>query len=462
MPILARLAAALAALCALALAAPAAHADSIAYIKGGDVWLATSDGARQYQVTSTGGYSDVSQADDGSIVALAGMRIHKLDRTGKVLADFDTPVSDTRPPGQRVFYGPFDLAMSPDGSKVAYSWYYMTQSQDPTCYPPQCYTTINEAGTGYTHSDRQTGWDEPGFHKYGGWRNPVWVDDHRVLISDAVHFPNTEVTVDDRNATDNLARLWFTDDLQGNESGNMTAGDITRDTRKMAYVTGVNEESLTLYWVPNFPTEWRDLEPYPKGSAYPWSCYRYGTPSGGKFNSPTFSPTGAKLAWGEGDGIKVVDVPDFQAAGQCTVDGASQTGALLIPGGSNPDWGPADVPPARPDGGGGGGGGQPSGAVSFAPAKAKLRNALKRGVKLRVTTPAAGSLAATATARGKRVAAAKARQVGAGAATVKLAFTKKARKSLKRAKRVKLAVSVTFTPAGGTPQVTSASVTLKR
>src|SRR5688500_328839 len=73
---LTRLAAAGAALVALALAAPAAHADSIAYVKDGDVWLSTSDGARQYQVTFTGRYADISQADDGTMIALTGVRLH--------------------------------------------------------------------------------------------------------------------------------------------------------------------------------------------------------------------------------------------------------------------------------------------------------------------------------------------------------------------------------------------------
>ena len=68
---------------AAALAAPAAQADSIAYVKGGDVWLSTSDGERQFQVTSTGAYQDVSQADDGTMIALSGVRLHKLDRHGQ-------------------------------------------------------------------------------------------------------------------------------------------------------------------------------------------------------------------------------------------------------------------------------------------------------------------------------------------------------------------------------------------
>ena len=83
---------------ALALAFPAfASADSVAFVRGGDVYLATGDFTREYRVTYTGGYSDVSQADDGTMIALNGVRLHRLDRAGNVLADFDTPVSDTRP-----------------------------------------------------------------------------------------------------------------------------------------------------------------------------------------------------------------------------------------------------------------------------------------------------------------------------------------------------------------------------
>ena len=174
---LSRLLAVCGALLALAIAAPAAMADSIAYIKGGDVWLSTGDGSRQYRVTTTGRYADVSQADDGTMIALTGVRLHRLDRQGNVLADFDTPVSDTRPAPAKTFYGPFDPAISPDGTKVAYTYHYMTQSQSPTCFPPTCFVGINEGGTGYSWADRQTGWDDPALGKHSGWRNPVWVDE---------------------------------------------------------------------------------------------------------------------------------------------------------------------------------------------------------------------------------------------------------------------------------------------
>jgi hypothetical protein len=81
-----------ASLLVLACGASAANADSIAYVNktDGNVYLSTPDGSRQYQVTTTGGYSDVSQADDGTMIAVKGVRLNKLAHDGSVLADFDT------------------------------------------------------------------------------------------------------------------------------------------------------------------------------------------------------------------------------------------------------------------------------------------------------------------------------------------------------------------------------------
>jgi hypothetical protein len=446
-----RAAAVCAALAAAGLAAPAAHADSIAYIKDGNVWLSTPDGSRQHQVTSTGAYADVSQADDGTMIALSGVRLHKLDRAGNVLADFDTPVSDLRPAGARQFFGPFDPAISPDGSKVAYSWYYMTQTQDPTCFPPECLIAINRGGSAYSHSDRQTAWDEIGMHS--GWRNPAWADNDTVVLSDPTKLPNRDVVVDTiSDGPPGLAHNWFSDLVEGNP--HVGAGDITRDKRKLAFLTGQNDTGLTIYYAPVFPTVFTDGEP-PAG-ADPHVCYRYGDPIGGKFASPTFAPDGRRIAWADGAGISVADVPDFGAG--CTMDGAT-LGRTVVPGGSQPDWGPADVPPARPNPEAGG---KPGGAaLTVKPRAAKLRKALRKGLVVKVAVPGKGRIAATATRAGKKVAAAR-RSVDAGTATLKLKFTKKARKSLRSAKRASLTVKVKFTPATGAAQVVIAAVTLKR
>ena len=189
------------------------------------------------------------------MIALTGVRLHRLDRQGNVLADFDTPVSDTRPAPAKTFYGPFDPAISPDGTKVAYTYYWMTQSQSPTCFPPTCVTTINEGGTGYSWADRQTGWDDPALGKHSGWRNPSWVDNDTVMISDPTHALNYDVILDTISDGDsgNLVHGWFSDTAEGNP--HMSGGDVSRDRSKLAFATGENDSTLTVYSVSQFPTD---------------------------------------------------------------------------------------------------------------------------------------------------------------------------------------------------------------
>lgn len=426
-----------AALVALACGAPAASADSIAYIKDGNVFLSTADGSRQYQVTSSGAYADVSQADDGTMIALTGVRLHKLARDGTVLADFDTPVSDTRPAPSKQFYGPFDPAISPDGTKVAYTYYWMTQSQNPNCYPPTCFVGINEGGTGYTFSDRQTDWKTPGMGYHSGWRHPSWIDNDNTMLSNPTHMPNRDIVLDrisdGGNGNGNMLMNWTSDLVDGNP--HVSGGDITRDKRKMAFQTGENDSTLTVYWIPEFPTSWRDGDPNTDAVHI---CYRYSNPAGGKHGVPTFAPDGSAIAYGTGDGIHVAAVPAFAAG--CTTDGATVTPPLVIPGGTEPDWGPADVPPPRANSGGngsGGGGGSSKPAPSLS---LKVTGATKRsGVTVRVKVPGKGKLSATAK-RGSNT-------VGKASKTVKRAGTTSLKVKVKG--KGKVTIKVTFKPKSG-------------
>ena len=122
-----------AALLALAIAAPAASADSIAYVKDGDVWLSMSAARASTSVTTTGGYSDISQADDGTIIGLTACAC-TVSTARAACSPTSTHRSATPPRPAKTFYGPFDPAISPDGTKVAYTYYYMTQSQSPTSF----------------------------------------------------------------------------------------------------------------------------------------------------------------------------------------------------------------------------------------------------------------------------------------------------------------------------------------
>jgi hypothetical protein len=224
---------------------------------------------------------------------------------------------------------------------------------------------------------------------------------------------------------------WFSD---ARENPGVGGGDITRDKRKLAFQTGENDSTLTVYWVPEFPTAWRDSEPT---SANPYICYRYSTPpGGGTFGIPTFSPDGSGLAFSEGDGIHVAAVPAFTDG--CTLDGATETPPLVLPGATQPDWGPADVPPARTE--------PPKNNHQVPPKPSKklsvkvLRASRRAGVKLRVQVTGKGRLSATAKARKKVVGKATKTIRKAGPTTLKL-----------RVKRTgKVTVTVKFKPTSGT------------
>jgi hypothetical protein len=428
------IAAAAAALVAL-VCAPAAIADSIAYVKDGNVWLSTPDGSRSYQVTTTGGYADVSQADDGTMIALSGVRLHKLARDGKVLADFDTPVSDTRPAPAKTFYGPYDPAISPDGTKVAYTYYYMTQSQSNTCFPPECVVAINEGGTGYSWSDRQTSWDDQALGYHSGWRFPAWVDNDMTMLSNPTHLPNNDVILDrisdGGNGHGNMVMNWFSDLVEGNKG--VDGGDISRDKTKMAFQTGENDATLTVYSVPAFPTVWKDGDT----DAKPLICYRYSGAPGGKFGIPTLSPDGSGVAWAAGDGIHVVTVPSF--GGGCTTDGATPTPPLVIAGATQPDWGPADVPQPRKT--------EPSGPAGLS---LKVKRAAG-GLKVTVKVASKGKLSASVK-NGRKVVGKASKAVKKGTATLKVRV---------KGHPKKVSVAVSFMPSSGATQTGTATAKLR-
>ena len=437
-----------AALLGLAWGAPAAFADSIAYVNktDGNIYLSTADGSRQYQVTNTGGYSDVSQADDGTMIGLKGVRLNKLSRDGQVLADFDTPVSDTRPAPSKTFYGPFDPAISPDGTKVAYTYYYMTQSQNPGCFPPTCVVAINEAGTGYSYSDRQTSWDEPGLGYHSGWRHPSWVDNDMTVISNPSHLPNRDIILDrisdGGNGHGNMVMNWTSDTADKNP--HVSGVDITRDKRKLAYQSGENDSTLTVSYVPVFPTAWKDGDP---NTDEIHVCYRYGSPVGGAFGVPTFSPDGNAIAYHDGAGVHVAAVPPFAA--DCTMEGATPTPPVVIPNAVEPDWGPADVPAPRTQTDTKAKNDtknvQPKTSLSV-----KVVSASRRaGLKLSVKVSGKGKLSATAKSGAKTV--------GKASKTVKKAGT--AALKLKVSRKGELSVRVTWKPTGGT--AVSKTVTAK-
>src|SRR5512132_2952075 len=61
----------------------AAHASSIVYTKGGDVWRSSPDGRHQSRLTRDGGYTSPSQDDRGRVYAIQRGRLVRLSPKGR-------------------------------------------------------------------------------------------------------------------------------------------------------------------------------------------------------------------------------------------------------------------------------------------------------------------------------------------------------------------------------------------
>jgi hypothetical protein len=444
------------ALAVAALALPAAaQADSISYIKDGDVHLTTPDGTRDHQVTSGGGYSYASQADDGRILALKGKRFQLMDRWGQVQADF-SPIADGTA-GTVTVNGPYDPVISPDGTKVAYGMYVQYTHGDPSCgLPGGCWEGHLYAATGYSTSTGPGDWHDPNFNPNYGWTDPAWIDGSRVLLSGPASAYLTQTGIDVLGDDKHEAIHWFSDHSDGVQ--NLFDGELNRQGTAAAFVANTTGDALRIYRQNGAPSE----------DNPPQTCLN-APKRAGAWASPSWAPDGNRLAMSDDSGLYVVDLPGLQ---QGCPDAGQVKVVAIAPGGKLPDWGPADLPdpstrpvapsapaaPAAPlpaKGGTRGGpaaGGAKGGASTFL---ARAGKVAARSITVRVSVPAAGRLSARATRGGRTVATAAARTVKAGATAT---LTLKATKKLPR--RAKLTVRVTLKPAGGgAAKVTTLTVT---
>ena len=139
------------------------------------------------QVTRTGTYSYVSQADDGTMIALApGERLHKLSRTGAVLADFTTYVSDGAPrPAASPSTGRSTRRSRPTDSKVAFEWFNdsPTRTLRAARRRPsrRARSTRSARASGSRLSSGYTGPEAYGLMT--GWIYPHWLSNDTLLRS---------------------------------------------------------------------------------------------------------------------------------------------------------------------------------------------------------------------------------------------------------------------------------------
>ncbi|HET8950999.1 MAG TPA: hypothetical protein VFN44_10830 [Solirubrobacteraceae bacterium] len=434
----------LALLLALAIATPAA-ADSLVYVKDSNVWSARPDGSEQRQLTKDGipqdPYSSPSQADDGTIVAVRGTRLYKIDPQGRAAGTLNSLLTDK--PGSIGAVGPFDARISPDGRTIAYwigimgGWYdYATN------------TYYNDPESAVAFQDAADG------HPVGStmfFEEPSWLPDSKhVLLFESMNGFAKQVYQGEAGVSHNDMTPWFHDsDTQDdgtwfplgagelNRAGNRLAALRAGGTMGDGYFARGTHNGIVIFDVHGFdqaPTR--------------WPCW-INDDNGGEITPPSWGPDGDSLAYSAPDGIWVA-----QLNGSCD----KATNKLVIPGGREPDWGPAK-PASSP-----GSGSQPQpptepGAGAGAAIKVRVAGAvrraalLKRGLAVKVDCPVACKVAAVAKARGKRVA--KARTAGSG--TVR-ATLKPRRRALGRARTLDVTVTVR---AGAVPLTVKKRVRLR-
>ncbi|MDQ8045712.1 MAG: hypothetical protein AAGC46_13250 [Solirubrobacteraceae bacterium] len=459
-----------------AVAAPAS-ADSIVYLKGGDVYLTTTDAARQFQVTSGGGYTAVSQADDGTILATttAG-KFRRLDRMGTVLSEVGSIAGGS---SAFSFKGPYDADISPNGAKLAYGYTYSGYTSDPNGG-----TWVNEGNaTAFAKAASETTSSDTGFKSSREYDAPEWVDDQRTIVSNGPGYPSSPVAVVEAGSGN--SRSWFTDP----ENTHPHDATLSRNWRMLAMTNGTRDE-LHVY---------RDQDGLLLGGVN--ACFYYSPAPGDggvRYSSPTFNANGTLLVFADGQGLEIAPVGSSSSTCPDGLDSRK-----VLPGASSPDWGPADVPTERPvtrqpDMGDNGGGPKPTptppgtgpgtqsgtvgtkdagsksgtgtggavggtngdgakangAAISLVATKTSLRKALGGGLSVTATAPVAGAVKVDASVGGKVVATGTATAKAPGLVTVKVQFTKAAKRRLATSRKTTLTLTASQGLSAGTLQVT--------
>jgi hypothetical protein len=337
--------------------ASAAHADSLVYMNGGNVWISHGDGSSPRQVT--GGpntWSWPTEDDAGNILVAGGQggvsagiedspgsEIYRLNQQGASLA---TP---QQTPGSMssvgcVTYPPVSLRVAPDGRHYAYDSFF-------------CDHFISFVGTvggqGFTTDERME-----------NFIFPYWVDN-----SDYVASSNQALFDSCDPGTGHYGCQWWVRDLgdpgganygypwfadpdatagPGNPDGWATGFDgvaVSRDHTKVAtleedagnWTDGAARKVVIRLWSGNgAPVSANDgSAPAPVAKCEIDLPGDPGVTAWYDNAGPTFSPDGTKLAFAAPDGVHIAGVSNLNSC-------SSIAAPLVIPGATQPFWSAAD------------------------------------------------------------------------------------------------------------------------
>lgn len=329
-----------AALVVVLLSPPGSRADSIVFVKKGNVARVDPDRPR-VRVMRRGGstpFVAVSQADDGSMVAQRGRSFLRLSASGRLLsAPIDADPQKLAPDS----FGPFDPEISPNGRYIVWWNGFNFVVSLPTLTDSLrsltgllTYFTGPVIGEIFFPTQVATNAAQPRnveSSTYGPWAS--WYG-NRGLVSGSLR--TAAVDYDPIDGKDEPIG-WF----RADEGSNFVLPRVSRRLDRLA----VAENS-------NFTAEGTTSRD--RISVYVLNGKPPALPVAGCFidarNGPFFelswAPDGKRLAWADKRGIWVAGAPR-RVRGFDSECRLSSRPRLLVRGGSEPHWGPADQP-SRP------------------------------------------------------------------------------------------------------------------
>jgi hypothetical protein len=444
-----------------AVTAPSASATSVAYLDGGALWASTLDGSRKVQLAGpdsvpadAGAFREVAAADDGRILA-----VRRQDGKVSQLNWFQTvePNGAEGPHGSLPkrngylsYAYPVTLDLSADGAFVAYGVSATTPGYPVGSFFFGSYvTSVASAAAGV---------------------EPIAIGD---LESPSV-FGNQLVARshgdDDGVFVQAPATAPFGTAFQPWLSAGLQPGYEVRRTDVAA--NGAVAAIETLKWNGGTREDGgivvvRLTGSGPLAERTPDGASLCELPAQGIAQDASLSQDGGSIAWKDDGGVKVAGAPT--GPGQDGVCALSRSPVVLSATGQMPSIGGAVVdvlrPPA-PAGGGGtgtptgpGAGGSGSGTTPGAttprlvlrlPTAKVATSTLRRGLRLRLTAPAKGTVTVVARSGSTTVARGTAKAKKAGAVSVTLRLTKTGKRRLSRLRGKTLRVTATSGKAKAT------------
>lgn len=304
-------------------AAPAQAASSsetIVYLKNYNVWIARGDGSGQRHVTTVGSFAtpwlSPTQSDTGVIVAVRGEKLYRMDQWGRVKNTIDPPAL-TNTIGQRMDGRIDEAAISPDGSKIAYTFTAWG------CVNPGSGCMFRSA-TSFTDAGALTPPSKYGVTQFG---SPSWVTNTRVIVHGGYLAQMNLHDLATRQTT-----YWFDDYQHYEPSTDLSNADVSRDGKHLVVVRGY-ENSQHIFW-------YRINGDVRTGGKPPLPTPLCGTNENARFTNPVWDPSGTVVTFEEASGITVIRNATAGACGDQAAD--------LILGGSAPSWSKASLSTNKP------------------------------------------------------------------------------------------------------------------